>query len=225
MGSVTDGLEDLPMSRLEGKELQKHFGKPLLQFEGSRSPAISPFLPAIFDCCDLLHFATHGVWSPINPWCSCLLLGPKFALYSASIRARLRLPGSVVFMSACESGAGSPNAAGEGGLVQAFLLAGAKSVVASTWMVDDLSSLIFAKAAFSSLAAGEGPVKSLQSASRFTRRLSLDELQGFLSELEITEPHIQDGLARKIEKAQAGEECPFLSPIHWAAQFAADISR
>jgi hypothetical protein len=61
-------------------------------------------------------------------------------LGQATCNGEMQLVRSLVVLSACESGIGGAPGAGEGGLVEAFLLAGVGAVVASQWMVHDLSS-------------------------------------------------------------------------------------
>jgi len=91
-----------------------------------------------------IHFATHGQFSPDNPLQSALLLSPDARsngmltvdkLYSMQLNANL------VTLSACETGL-SKVANGDElvGLTRGFLYAGASSIVASLWKVDDLAT-------------------------------------------------------------------------------------
>ena len=91
-----------------------------------------------------IHFAVHGLLDDTQPRFSALALAPADAedglLQMHEIR-RLRLNANVVILSACESGLGQ-RVTGEGvvGLAHAFLTAGAQSVLATLWRVDDQSS-------------------------------------------------------------------------------------
>jgi CHAT domain-containing protein/tetratricopeptide (TPR) repeat protein len=88
-----------------------------------------------------LHFATHGQFNADEPLASALMLARKDKedgrltvsdLYSLSLDADL------VTMSACETGLGKiANGDDIIGLTRGFLYAGARSVVASLWKVDD----------------------------------------------------------------------------------------
>ncbi len=91
-----------------------------------------------------LHFATHGQFNSADPLKSALLLAPDAGssgvltvdkLYSLDLEADL------VTLSACETGL-SKIANGDDlvGLTRGFLYAGASSIVASLWKVDDLAT-------------------------------------------------------------------------------------
>lgn len=90
---------------------------------------------------DVLHFATHAIvdeWSGAN---AALALSPgngEDGMFSSSEIARLRLSASLVVLSACRT-IGGEVIAGEGvrGLTGAFLQAGARSVIATSWRVND----------------------------------------------------------------------------------------
>lgn len=86
--------------------------------------------------CDVLHLACHGLFRADNPMFSALKLYDGW-LTAADI-LQLRLDGTLVTLSACESGR-SQVAAGDEviGLTRAFLGAGAATVVVSLWLVQD----------------------------------------------------------------------------------------
>ena len=79
----------------------------------------------------------------------------------------LPLKADLVTLSACETGVGTP--AGEAGVVsleQAFLIAGARSVVASLWNVEDHSTTALMKAFYGHLAHHEDKAEALAHAKR-----------------------------------------------------------
>ncbi|MET3984766.1 CHAT domain-containing tetratricopeptide repeat protein [Streptomyces sp. PvR034] len=91
---------------------------------------------------DALHIAAHGFFDPRDPLGSGLLLSDGtregFEVLSArTVISRVRLNGAVVVLSGCESNRRELGPTDEGeGLVRAFLVAGARQVVASQWKVD-----------------------------------------------------------------------------------------
>jgi CHAT domain-containing protein len=93
----------------------------------------------------IIHIATHGFFDSAHPELSGIVL----SLYDQQGRQQngfvqiqdiyeLKLNASVVVLSACQTGLGK-NVKGEGitGLPRAFMMAGARRVVASLWKVDD----------------------------------------------------------------------------------------
>lgn len=115
------------------------------------------------------HFAGHGVSREHGGE---LLLSGKDQVLSASTVRSMDLSGmDLVVLSACSTAeadldvARSPN-----GLVQAFLSAGAKEVVASRWDVDSGAALDFMKALYSSLATGHSLLVSSNAARESKRK-------------------------------------------------------
>jgi CHAT domain-containing protein len=93
----------------------------------------------------VLHFAVHGVLDARDPMDSFLALSrgrgtpdDDGRLSAAEVAADLRLPGSLVVLSSCESARGT-DAGGEGllGLSRALGVAGARGVVGTLWRVAD----------------------------------------------------------------------------------------
>ena len=94
----------------------------------------------------IIHFAVHGVVNEIRPQFSALVLSAPGdgaredgMLYAYEV-SRLSINASLVSLSACSTALGK-SAHGEGliGLTHAFLSAGAASVLATLWRVDDRS--------------------------------------------------------------------------------------
>jgi CHAT domain-containing protein len=95
-----------------------------------------------------LHFATHGFFNARQPELSGIVLSlvdanghPRDGFLTATDIVDLRLPADVVVLSACRTALGK-DIHGEGlvGITRAFFSAGARSVVASLWTVDDVAT-------------------------------------------------------------------------------------
>jgi len=121
-----------------------------------------------------LHFATHGCLDEDSPLNSALVLsapvggGPAAEnglLQVWEIFEQLRTDAELVTLSACETGLGKDQA-GEGivGLTRAFLYAGAHSVLASLWSVDDRSTAELMTRFYRHLAAGKSKDDALREA-------------------------------------------------------------
>jgi CHAT domain-containing protein len=118
----------------------------------------------------IIHFAAHAIVAPKFPERSALILGraphsKDDGLLQARDIAKLNLNANLVTLSACDTANGKLE--GEEGvtsLVQAFLLAGAKSVLASVWKVDDASTAALMKQFYTHIAQGEDEASALRDA-------------------------------------------------------------
>ena len=127
----------------------------------------------------ILHFATHGILRPSNP--------DKSGLYLSTINSdgqpvegfvglqdiySLRAPVDLVVLSACQTGLGK-DFRGEGliGLTRGFMYAGATSVVASLWKVEDEATAELMKIFYTEmLKNGKTPAEALRIAQNTIRQ-------------------------------------------------------
>lgn len=115
----------------------------------------------------VLHFAAHARPNPHQPEYGRVTLSPASEddglLHVYEIR-RLRLPGSLVVLSVCESAAGRL-AGGEGplSLSRAFFQAGASAVLGTLWPVDETAAGLMEEF-YRGLARGDPPAVALRTA-------------------------------------------------------------
>lgn len=127
----------------------------------------------------ILHFATHGFLDPSRPENSGLVLStitPAGKAQNGFVSLRdiyqLRAPVDLVVLSACQTGLGK-NVRGEGviGLTRGFMYAGASSVVASLWKVDDEATAELMKRFYQNmLKHGMTPAAALREAQNSFRQ-------------------------------------------------------
>ena len=127
----------------------------------------------------VLHLATHGLLDPKHPERSGLLLstvdreGKKLnGFIGLQDVYSLRAPVDLVVLSACQTGLGE-DIRGEGliGLTRGFMYAGATSVVASLWKVEDEATAELMKRFYiEMLKNGKTPAEALRSAQNSIRQ-------------------------------------------------------
>lgn len=118
----------------------------------------------------VIHLAAHAVGDEMQPDRAAIILNPGNAaedgLWQAREIRRTRLNADTVVLSACETGTGRlQGQEGIMNLARAFLTAGAKSVVASLWDVEDRSTATLMEDFYQHLAKGE----SVDVALRFSQ--------------------------------------------------------
>jgi CHAT domain-containing protein len=116
----------------------------------------------------VLHFATHGLVSDVQPKRSGLLLAPETGedgLLQMSEIYGLGLNANLVVLSACQTALGR-EITGEGliGLSRAFFYAGARSVVATLWNLNDRFAAEFVERFYSELNQGHSSEEALRRA-------------------------------------------------------------
>jgi CHAT domain-containing protein len=127
----------------------------------------------------ILHIATHGILDPKRPERSGLLFTmvnrhgqPQNGFLGLQDVYSLHAPVDLVVLSACRTGLGK-DVRGEGliGLTRGFMYAGAASVVASLWRVDDEATAELMKRFYANmLRQGMTPAAALRAAQNDIRR-------------------------------------------------------
>src|SRR5205085_4697147 len=127
----------------------------------------------------ILHFATHGLLDPKRPEHSGLLLSTvnregqaQNGFVGLQDIYGLRAPVDLVVLSACQTALGK-DVRGEGllGLTRGFMYAGASSVMASLWKVDDEATAELMRQAYvNMLQKGMTPAAALRAAQNYIRQ-------------------------------------------------------
>jgi len=122
-----------------------------------------------------LLFAVHGLNDWRDPRLSALVFprggsGETFVVTAADI-ATFQIEADVVFLSACSTGAGSPQS-GEGliGFPLAFMQAGARNVIVTRWQIADQIAAQFSPDFFAAMRTGSDPKRALSEARRILIR-------------------------------------------------------
>jgi CHAT domain-containing protein/tetratricopeptide (TPR) repeat protein len=169
----------LQFSRVEAAKIistvPRGQGTQALDFEACRSTAIGD-RPSQYQ---IVHFATHAVVNDERPELSGIVLSMvdergehNEGYLQLHDVYNLRIPAELVVLSACESGLGK-NVQGEGlvGLTRGCFYAGARSVVASLWTVDDAAtSELMGNFYRGMLVNGMSPSEALREAKLTMRR-------------------------------------------------------
>ncbi|MGV3707889.1 MAG: CHAT domain-containing protein, partial [Gemmatimonas sp.] len=152
-------------ARTEVSEVQRAFSRTTIR---TGAAANETELKGSVSSYDVVHFATHAIVDEWSGASAALALTPTASddgLLDSSEIARLRINASLVMLSACRT-VGGEVVAGEGvrGLTSAFLQAGAKSVIATAWRVNDRDVVPLVAAVYQQLAKGKSVGSSLRSA-------------------------------------------------------------
>ena len=163
------GLHDLPQTRAEVEEIGKIVGSDAVILLG-KDATETAFKKEPLDQFRILHLAVHGFADTQYPERSALVLGvdPQSGddgLLQVREIIRLRLNAELTTLSACDSGVGKlQGQEGISNLVEAFLVAGSKSVVASLWSADDTFASALMQQFYRHLAQGQDTSSALRNA-------------------------------------------------------------
>lgn len=171
--AVAPRPDALPASRREVEAVARLAGRETRVLIGARATEAA-FLREASDK-RILHLATYGVLNKHNPLFSFVEFAPDDVgdgrLEVHEILG-LELHADLVVLSACQTGLGSGRLAdvppGDDwvGLTRAFLHAGAKTVVATLWAIEDQATSLLMERFHGSVAAGTPPAQALSQAQR-----------------------------------------------------------
>lgn len=149
----------LPYTLEEAKTIARIWGSSAFLEEEASLQTIRQSAPQA----RVLHLATHGAFRDDNPLFSGLALADGW-LTTLDI-FNLKLKASLVTLSACQTGRSVVGGGDElFGLMRAFLVAGAASLVATLWTVEDRSTAQLMERFYQSLVDGQSKSAALRSA-------------------------------------------------------------
>jgi len=165
----------LPAVELEVAAINTAFGPE--QVTAIRGAALNraAFKSFSFSGYDVVHIASHAENDPTDASLSRLLIGRSAddVLLASDINL-LRIPVPLVILSGCETALGTDLPGnGVGGFAQAFMVAGAETVIASLWNIPDAAAAELMKHFYAALtAAPSRPQRALAAAQAALRQSS-----------------------------------------------------
>jgi CHAT domain-containing protein len=191
-------LSDLPETRAEVEQIGKIAGPDAVLLMGKNATETA-FKKESLDQFRVLHLAVHGFADTQYPERSALVLGGDTqggddGLLQVREIIRLRLHAELTTLSACDTGVGKlQGQEGISNLVEAFLVAGSRSVVASLWSAEDTSASALMERFYDRLAGGEATSSALRGAqldmlAKFGEQLSPYYWAEFVSVGETSTP-------------------------------------
>lgn len=167
-GPERQELIALPESRNEVETIAADFPKPSMVLLGNHATE-TDFKRLPLSRFNVIHLALHGYANSEFPDRSALVFAPEDPpvddglLQVREIR-RLPLNASLVTLSACDTGIGPVGEEGVANIVNAFIEAGAQSVVSTLWEVEDQATAHLMIGFYRQLGTGAGKAEALRQA-------------------------------------------------------------
>lgn len=169
-GALVDAQPPLPGARAEVALLRERFGARAHILTGSA--ATEAAVKSQSGNAETLHFAVHAIYDSARPSQSALLLAAASGsdaddglLHIWEVFEQMRLNAELIVLSACETARGE-QFSGEGllGFSRAFHFAGARSVLATLWRIEDASTVDLMRSFYDAPKTHTDPAAALRSA-------------------------------------------------------------
>jgi len=156
---VGNPLGDLKFAEEEAKQVAAGLGaKPIIQGQATKAAILAGLSDA-----SIVHLATHAYFHGESPMDSGVLLADD--ILTAREVMQHRLSADLLVLSACQTGIGGSLGGDElAGLAQAFLYAGARSLLVSLWSVNDPATAALMTAFYAEREAGADKAEALRRA-------------------------------------------------------------
>jgi CHAT domain-containing protein len=219
---VINPLGDLPYGELEGAWVLQQMDT--MQTRVFRGPAATK--ADLFEALSgarRLHLATHALFDWVRPFDSYVRLADPENLTLSELLPRLGANApELVVLSACETAISRVTATPDEflGFPTAFLHAGARTVIATLWPVEDAPAALLMGRFYTELHNPKTlPAEALRRAQMWLRTAKARDLMNLVRELR-DEPAPVGRLALDLRQqlsAADRESCPFAEPYFWAA--------
>lgn len=168
-----------------------------------------------------IHFAGHGNFEESNPLHSSLLLAKHDPLFIHDL-FDFRIKSKLVVLSACLTGKNTVRPGDELlGLSRGFFAAGASSLIASLWEVDQFATTLLMFSFYKNLRAGMNKAEALRVAQLYLKNITVSEILDFCAQHIDSCKDVADArdLEKDIKKFRAlpADENPFAAPYFWGA--------
>jgi CHAT domain-containing protein len=163
-----ESLDPLPQSKREVQTIAAYFPGAATVLLGHEATTAN-FTARPLDHYRVVHLALHGYADIEHPERSALVFAPDAARKNDGIMdlqaiQRLRFRASLVTLSACDTGVGPISEADVDNLANAFIEAGAESVVAALWDLEDQTTALLMTNFYKNLSMHERKGEALRSA-------------------------------------------------------------
>lgn len=167
-GPERDQFAALPHSEEEVESISRDLPKPDTILLGENATE-TRFKHVSTESTDVIHLALHGYADPDYPDRSALIFapepnGPDDGMLQVREIRELHIRAKLVTLSACDTGVGPVGEAEVANIVNAFIEAGADSVVSTLWDLEDEPAEHLMTVFYSKLALHQRKVDALRSA-------------------------------------------------------------
>lgn len=216
---IANPRADLRHAEAEVDDLAKLFGEPpVLRAKQATRQAVIDRINGV-QTAIYLHFAGHARHQWSEDIDARLKLAKGEVLTETDIREHIRLPpGSLVVLSACESGL--PDSFrmpfDYGSLARAFLSVGAAGVISALWPVDDRSTALLMRRFYELHLGGMDPAAALRGAQLWLRDLTETHRVAYITLRGGMRAFGLEGVGEVDAQKAADDDRPYAHPYFWA---------
>ncbi|QJB29331.1 CHAT domain-containing protein [Limnospira fusiformis] len=216
--AIQNPTEDLNYAEWEVELLLRQFSphQVLRRHKATQENLSQPQTQTFLEQSHAVHFGCHGEFDENNPLNAYLRLANQEKLTFLDIFNRLNIPlCRLLVLSACKTGLVETSHTDDYvGLSSAFFYAGARTVVASLWNVDELAATLVTLRLYQILPDYPSVTVALQAAQTWLRGVSCDDILDWLK-------HEQKATPEEVEEVEDRlilfDDPPFAEACYWSA--------